>query len=181
MITFNTLRPRQNGNHFPTDIFKCIFLNENMWIVIEILLKFVPTGLINNIPVVVQIMAWRRTGDKSLSEPWWLVYWHIYASLGLNELIVAWISNQTQCKSWNCLSKLQASKRRWLHYHAGIKVINVDKSCPRRNYIRSKQKCLYIPNIRYDSPSLFKMIIRDKNKSVQFISSCSNLLDWSAW
>ena len=27
--TFNTLRPRQNGCHFP-DIFKCIFLNENV-------------------------------------------------------------------------------------------------------------------------------------------------------
>ena len=25
----NTLRPRQNGRHFPDDIFKCIFLNEN--------------------------------------------------------------------------------------------------------------------------------------------------------
>ena len=24
-----TLRPRQNGRHFPDDIFKCIFLNEN--------------------------------------------------------------------------------------------------------------------------------------------------------
>ena len=26
----NTLRPRQNGHHFPDDIFKCIFLNENV-------------------------------------------------------------------------------------------------------------------------------------------------------
>ena len=26
----NTLRPRQNGRHFPDDIFKCIFLNENV-------------------------------------------------------------------------------------------------------------------------------------------------------
>ena len=25
----NTLRPRQNGCHFPDDIFKCIFVNEN--------------------------------------------------------------------------------------------------------------------------------------------------------
>ena len=29
---FNTLRPRQNGQHFPDDIFKCIFLNENVLI-----------------------------------------------------------------------------------------------------------------------------------------------------
>ena len=27
---FNTLRPRQNGRHFPDDIFKWIFLNENV-------------------------------------------------------------------------------------------------------------------------------------------------------
>ena len=46
----NTLRPRQNGRHFPHDIFKWIFLNENVWILINISLKFVPKGPINNIP-----------------------------------------------------------------------------------------------------------------------------------
>ena len=56
----NTLRPRQNGCHFTDDIFKCIFLNENVWIPIKISLKFVPKGPINNIPALVQIMAWRR-------------------------------------------------------------------------------------------------------------------------
>ena len=65
----NTLRPRQNGRHFPDDIFKCIFLNENIWILIKFSLKFVPKGPINNIPSLVQIMAWRRPGDKPLSEP----------------------------------------------------------------------------------------------------------------
>ena len=66
---FNTLRPRQNGCQFPDDIFKCIFLNENVWILIKISLMFVPMGPINNIPALVQIMAWRRSGDKPLSEP----------------------------------------------------------------------------------------------------------------
>ena len=42
-------------------IFKCIFLNENVWILIEISLKFVPKGPINNIPALV--------GTKPLSEP----------------------------------------------------------------------------------------------------------------
>ena len=32
-------------------------------------LKFVPKFWINNIPVLVQIMAWRQPGDKPLSEP----------------------------------------------------------------------------------------------------------------
>ena len=36
-----TLRPRQNGCHFPDDIFKCIFLNENVILSIRISLKFV--------------------------------------------------------------------------------------------------------------------------------------------
>ena len=66
---FNTLRPRQDGRHFPDDIFKCILLNENVWILNKISLKFVPKGPINNIPSLVQIMAWRRPGDKPLSEP----------------------------------------------------------------------------------------------------------------
>ena len=48
--------------------FKCIFLNETFRITIKISLKFVPKGPINNIPALVQIMAWRRSGDKPLSE-----------------------------------------------------------------------------------------------------------------
>ena len=86
-IYFNSLRPRQNGRHFADAIFKCIFLNENVWIPINISMKFVPKGPINNIPALVQIMAWRCPGDKPLSEPMMVSSTtHIYASLGLNEL-----------------------------------------------------------------------------------------------
>ena len=67
-LVLNTLRPRQNGRHFPDDIFKWISLNENVWISIKISLKFVPRGPISNIPSLVQIMAWCRPGDKPLSE-----------------------------------------------------------------------------------------------------------------
>ena len=35
----------------------------------KISLKFVPKGPINNNPALVQVMAWRRPGDKPLSEP----------------------------------------------------------------------------------------------------------------
>ena len=70
MVTFlNALRPRRNEQHFSDDIFKRIFFNENARISIKISLKFVPDGLINNIPALVQIMAWHRPGDKPLSEP----------------------------------------------------------------------------------------------------------------
>ena len=50
---FNTLKPRQNGRHLPDDIFKCVFLEENVLISIKISLKFVPKGQINNILALV--------------------------------------------------------------------------------------------------------------------------------
>ena len=50
-------------------MFKWISFNENVWISIEVSLKFVPKGPINNIPTLVQIMAWPRPGNKPLSEP----------------------------------------------------------------------------------------------------------------
>ena len=64
-----TLRPGRNGRRFPDAIFKCIFLTENVWIRSKMSLKIVPKGALNNIPALVQIMAWRRPGDKPLSEP----------------------------------------------------------------------------------------------------------------
>ena len=60
---------RQNVRHFPDDILKWIFLNENIWILIKISLKFFFEVRINNIAALVQIMAWHRSGDKPLSEP----------------------------------------------------------------------------------------------------------------
>ena len=41
---FDTLRLRQNGHYFPDNVFKWIFLNENVWISIKISLHFVPKG-----------------------------------------------------------------------------------------------------------------------------------------
>ena len=64
-----TLRPRQNGRHLPDDIFKCMFLP------------------IYNILALVQIMAWCWQATSRCFKPWWLVYWPIYASLGLNGFI----------------------------------------------------------------------------------------------
>ena len=66
---FITLGLIQNGRLFADDIFRCIFLNANVWISIKISLQFVPKGTVNNIPALVQIMTWRRPGGKSLSEP----------------------------------------------------------------------------------------------------------------
>ena len=51
--------------------FQMHFLDQkkNVWISLMISLKFVPNVPIKNCPALVQIMAWRRSGDKPLSEP----------------------------------------------------------------------------------------------------------------
>ena len=54
-------------------IFQTTFSNAFSWMKmnefrLKISLKFVPKGQINNIPSLYQIMAWRRSGDKPLSD-----------------------------------------------------------------------------------------------------------------
>ena len=52
----------------------------NVWISFS--LKLVPKVRINNSPISVQIMAWRRKGDKPLSEPvMFRVLTHIFLSI----------------------------------------------------------------------------------------------------
>ena len=78
IVSFSsTLRPRQDSRHFADDIFKCIFLNENVSISITISLLFILDVPIDN--------HWQRPCDKPLSEPM-IAYWRIYAPLVLNEL-----------------------------------------------------------------------------------------------
>ena len=52
------MKLRQNGCHFADDIFKWIFLNENLWYSNEISLKYVPWGPFNNKLTLFQIKAW---------------------------------------------------------------------------------------------------------------------------
>ena len=65
----NSSPPGQNSCPFADGIFRCIFLNENVLILIKISLKFIRNGPISSIPAFIQIMAWRQSGDKPLSEP----------------------------------------------------------------------------------------------------------------
>ena len=70
--------PRQNGRNFADDIFKCILLDENIWISNKFSLKFVPKGPIYIIPELFQIMAWRRSDEMRQAtsqylNQWWLV------------------------------------------------------------------------------------------------------------
>ena len=63
------LNMRQSGRYLPDNILECILLNENVCILIEILLKFVPNGPINNIPALDEKMDWHQPGNRPLSEP----------------------------------------------------------------------------------------------------------------
>ena len=101
----NTLRPRQNGRPFADDNFKWIFLNEDIWISLRISLRFVPRVRINNIPALVQIMVWRRPGDKPLSEP-------MMVSL-LTHICVTrpqWVKATAYCKTFNIKHTLVGNK-----------------------------------------------------------------------
>ena len=61
---FNSLRPRQNGRHFADDLFKCIFLNENVWISIKFHWRlFLRVRSINNNPALFQqAIIWTNDG-----------------------------------------------------------------------------------------------------------------------
>ena len=60
----------------------CIFLNEHVWIsntnLLLLIKQFVPKGTIDNYTTLVQIMAWRRAGEKLFI--WTIVgaEWRIY-------------------------------------------------------------------------------------------------------
>ena len=44
-------------------------------------MKFAPKGLIENKSALVQVMAWRRTGSKPLSEPMLTQLTHAYTQI----------------------------------------------------------------------------------------------------
>ena len=51
------------------EFFKRIFLNENDRFPIRVSLTFVPRSPIDDKSALVQVIAWRRIGDKPLPEP----------------------------------------------------------------------------------------------------------------
>ena len=129
---FNTLRQRQNGRHFADDIFKGIFLNENEWISINISLKYVPRGPINNIPTLVQVMVGADQATSQYLNQWWLDYRRIYESLGLNQLrsyrtisklSYWWLSANCGNSSASVLVSLFFSQRQCQSHHYSSKII----------------------------------------------------------
>ena len=64
----NPSPPGKNGRFFGDNIFKCIFVNEKFCILIQIPLKFISKGPIDNKSALVQVMTWCRVGEKPLPE-----------------------------------------------------------------------------------------------------------------
>ena len=137
----NTLRPGQNGRHFADDIFKCIFLNENVWISIKISPKFVPQGPVNNILALAQVMASRRPGDKPLSgpmkvrlpthicvtRPQW-VKWHLLYGLNIwiSVTVISWLLRLHEQKK----KKSQGVYLRWYIYNISFSTVGLNKVLP---------------------------------------------------
>ena len=57
------------GQHFADDIFKCIFLNEKFSVLPWISLKFVSKNVVDDMAVLIQVMAWCLFSTKPLPEP----------------------------------------------------------------------------------------------------------------
>ena len=150
----NTLRPRQNGRRFADDIFKCIFLNENVWISLKISLKFVPNVRINNIPALVQIMAWRWQGDKPLSE-------HMMVNLPTHVCVTRpqWI-NSISCNktglSFNSLSNKQTMRSTVRGISNMLICVYVFDVCNRVSYVI----CLYDITLSSSSGGIVKVFVK---------------------
>ena len=109
LTLINSSSPGQNRHHFIEGMLKCIFLNKNIWISNKIWLECIPWGLIHSVSALVQMMAWRHPGEKPLSEPMLTQFTDayrfksqdIYAALGKDELIPAWMSSHRPSKTWD--------------------------------------------------------------------------------
>ena len=131
---FNTLRPKQNGRRFADNTFKRIFFNESVRISIRISLKFVPKGPINNNPALVQILAWRWSSDKPLSEP-------IMVSLLRHICVIRPLSFKVNPQTTIAHRKPDHLQRPWMNRGTGFwSIMQLYKSIKRQHILRSKDK-----------------------------------------
>ena len=84
----NSSRPEQNGRHFADDIFRSTFENKKLY---KVRLKF-HSSLFPRVQLTI-LQHWFRYWPGAYQETshyliqWWLDFWHMYASLGPDELM----------------------------------------------------------------------------------------------
>ena len=83
-----------------TTFSNVFFLKENVRIAINISLDFVPKGPINNIPGLVEITAWHRTGDRALCEP---IMARLPTHICVTRAPMSWISDMACCIYWSSI------------------------------------------------------------------------------
>ena len=112
----NSSPPGLNGRHFADDVFRCIFVNEKFWIWLKFHWSLLFEGPIDRNQALVQIMAWRRIGDKPLCEPMPIRSTDAYMRrLGEMSLGPFWVNPTRRnisilfcasCQSWNKFLKV---------------------------------------------------------------------------
>ena len=86
-------------------------------------LRFVPMGLIYNIPALVQIMAWAVPATSHYLKQWWLVHRRMYASLGLSEL-THWGRDEMDNISQQTFSNVLFNQNVWISIKISLKFVS---------------------------------------------------------
>ena len=125
-----------------TTFSNTFFLNENVQIPITILLKFVLNCQIKNIPAMVQIMTWRRLGNKPLSEPVMIsLLTHIYVT-------------RSHCITVHGCHLLQLNVIVFIFCHGAIQVGSAESHTPSvswyhdGNLLNPIQRLVYLESIK---------------------------------
>ena len=111
-------------------------MNEKFGILIQISLKFVPKGSIDNKSVLVHEMAWRRTGDKPLPKPILPQFTNAYMRRWLIHVFYSFEA----APFWKCIPSCAAgdmieNTNSFLCFHKIIQLVGVcdpEKCCGRR-------------------------------------------------
>ena len=143
--------------------FQLHFLEWKVWISLQISLKCVPKARINTILALVPIMSGVDQATSYCLSQWWLVYWRIYASVGLNELkrtvavplVYSWLILSTLCLQmlrWlGLLNALVPCNVIWLHRILSTLVQVVSWCLMAPNYYLN-QSWLTISKVQWHSP-----------------------------
>ena len=102
--------------------FKSLFLKEKCWIMMQISLQFVSTSPAYDMPVMVQTMAWRRTGDKPLYEAMGDLCEYDSVLIGLNINVNILIYPDIYTYTYIAFQSELSIREFWLHTFSSIKI-----------------------------------------------------------